>query len=62
MGQDVAQWWSIVVVRRKRLLMVRWFVGSIHCGPIDLFLIPGVTKAVVCAIVSVDGAYKNPCC
>ena len=39
--------------------MVRWVVGSIlHGGPIELFLIPagvmtGVTKAMVCAILSV---------
>ena len=40
--------------------MVRWVVGSIlHDGPIELFLVPasvlttGVTKAVVCAILSV---------
>ena len=37
--------------------MVRWVVGSIlHGGPIELFLVPattGVTKAVVCVILSV---------
>jgi len=36
-------------------LEVRWVVGSIPLGgPIKLFLVPtGVTKAVVCAILSV---------
>ena len=36
--------------------MVRWVDGSIlHGGPIELFLVPatGVTKAVVCVILSV---------
>ena len=38
--------------------MVQWVVGSIlHGGPIELFLVPasapGVTKAVVCIILSV---------
>ena len=36
--------------------MVRWVDGSIlHSGPIELFLVPatGVTKAVVCVILSV---------
>ena len=37
--------------------MVRWVVGSIlRGGPIELFLVParaGLTKAVVCAIMSV---------
>ena len=40
--------------------MVQWVVGSIlHGGPIELFLVPaiasttGVTKAVVCVILSV---------
>ena len=28
-------------------------------GPIELFLVPGVTKAVVCAILSVIGVYKT---
>ena len=39
--------------------MVQWVVGSIlHEGPIELFLVPtgdpltGVTKAVVCVILS----------
>ena len=46
--------------------MVRWVVGSIlHGGPIELVLVPvsvprfGVTKAVVCVILSVDDAYKR---
>ena len=47
----------------KHLLMVQWVLGSIpHGGPIALFLIPdssqcsitGITKAVVCAIVSLE--------
>ena len=41
--------------------MMRWVVGSIqHGGPIELFLVPvsassttGVTKAVICVILSV---------
>ena len=36
--------------------MVRWVVGSIlHGGPIELFLVPasGVSKVVVCVILSV---------
>ena len=39
--------------------MVQWVVGSIlHGGPIELFLVPasamtGVTKALVCVILSV---------
>ena len=41
----------------ERSLMVRWVVGSIlhGGGPIELFLVPatGVTKAVVCVILSV---------
>ena len=41
----------------ERLLIVRWIVGSItHGGPIELFLVTattGVTKVVVCAILSV---------
>ena len=51
--RDVALWY-------ERSLMVRWVVGSIlHGGPIELFLVPskcfttGVTKAVVCVIMSV---------
>ena len=39
--------------------MVPWVVGSIlHGGPIELFVVPasaGVTKAVVCAILSMGG-------
>ena len=37
--------------------MVRWVIGSIfHGGPIELFLVPasGVTKAVLCVVLSVD--------
>ena len=46
----------------KRLLMMQWVSGSIpHGGPIELFLdqassphvTTGVTKTVVCAILSV---------
>ena len=37
--------------------MVQWVIGSIlHGEPIELFLVPasaGVTKAVVCVILSV---------
>ena len=51
--RDVAPW-------QERSLMVRWVDGSIfHGGPIELFLrsiqcfTTGVTKAVVCAILSV---------
>ena len=60
---DVAPWW-------ERSLVVRWVVGSILYGePIELFSwssqcsTTGVTKAVVCVILSV-GWYisKNPCC
>ena len=46
--------------------MVRWVVGLIlHGGPIELFLVPAsaprlmISKAVVCAILSVDGTYKR---
>ena len=37
--------------------MVPWVVGSIlHGGPIELFVVPAsVTKAVVCAILSMGG-------
>ena len=45
--------------------MVRWVVGSILHIPIELFLVPavsttGVTKAMVCAILSVGVHIKEP--
>ena len=56
MERDVAEWWIFP-------LMVRWVVGSIpHGETIELFLVPasaGVTKAVVCAILSVRWCIKQ---